>query len=92
MNALPPITGVYDVCIGVRPSDVAEVVNHYQQFGFGEPSPEGSLTADEAEHLYGYHASLRAVRLPHQESDHGLLVSASSRVASYSPPSSIPPP
>jgi hypothetical protein len=68
------ITGIYDVVLAVRPSELAETVAHYQEFGYGEPSPEGSLSADEAEVLYGHRSSVRSVRLPHQESDHGLLV------------------
>jgi hypothetical protein len=81
-SALPSITGVYDVALGVRPSDVEDVITHYQQFGFGAPSREGRLSADEAHTLYGHRAALRAVRLPHQDSDHGLLVCL--------PPSTLP--
>lgn len=73
-EALPPITGIYDVVLAVRPSDFAATIAYYQQFGFGAPSAEGVLSAAEAEVLYGHASSLRSVRLPHQDSDHGLLV------------------
>lgn len=79
-TSLPPITGIYDVVLAIRPSELEETVAHYQQFGYertvyGEPSPEGTLCAADAEVLYGHRSSLRSVRLAHQDSDHGLLVS-----------------
>jgi hypothetical protein len=51
-----------------------ETVSYYEQFGFGPPSDEGALSADGAEALYGHRSAVRAIRMPHQDSDHGLLV------------------
>lgn len=73
-QVVPPITGIYDVMLGVSTqADLEQCVRHYQQFGFGEPSHDGSLSAEKAENLYGHKSALTAVRLPHQDADHGLL-------------------
>lgn len=64
------IEGIYEVCIGV-PEPIA-AIQYWEQFGYriGEV---GELSAAAAKQLYGVDSSLHAIRLYHQNADHGLI-------------------
>ena len=64
------IGGVYEVCIGTR--EPKSAIKYWEQFGF-HVGLEGKISADQAETLYGVHSPLLALRLHHQDSDHGLI-------------------
>lgn len=64
------ISGVYEICIGTR--DPQSTIQYWEQFGFSV-GLEGELSAEQAEKLYGARSKLRAMRLHHQDCDHGLI-------------------
>jgi hypothetical protein len=65
------ISGVYENVEGSV--DLAESVRYWALFGY-RPVAEGTLSADDAERLYGHRSALRSIRLQHLDSDdHGLL-------------------
>jgi hypothetical protein len=61
---------LYEVTIGVP--DLADAMRYFAAFGF-EGGPMGTLTATEAKRLYGVASGVRAIRLRHQQADHGLV-------------------
>lgn len=65
-----PITGIYEVCIGVP--DLEAAIAYWQQFGYGVDQ-EGSLSSAIAQALYQTNSALRSIRLQHQTADHGLI-------------------
>ncbi|TAE60489.1 MAG: VOC family protein [Nostocales cyanobacterium] len=69
-GTMTTIEGIYEVCIGV--SEPISAVQYWQQFGYriGEL---GELPAETAYQLYGVNSALKAVRLYHQDADHGLI-------------------
>ena len=64
------IGGVYEVCIGTREPD--STIKYWEQFGF-HVGVQGELPAEKAETLYGVRSQLVAIRLHHQDCDHGLI-------------------
>ena len=64
------IEGIYEVCIGV--SEPILAIQYWQQFGYRIGSV-GELNAETAYQLYGVNSSLKAIRLNHQDADHGLI-------------------
>jgi hypothetical protein len=70
----PPITGIYEVCIGVSSADEMQAVcEYYREYGFGAPVNAGAISTSDALDLYGTNSKVTSVRLPHQNADHGLL-------------------
>ena len=65
-----PISGLYEVCIGV--TDPLAGIRYWETFGY-RIGPIGELHAREAKALYGVDSHLRSVRLLHQDADHGLV-------------------
>jgi hypothetical protein len=73
-DKLPPITGIFEVCIGVSSAkDLRDVCDYYGQFGFSAPVNAGAAAGSVCSDLYGTDSSVTSVRLPHQDADHGLL-------------------
>lgn len=68
----PAISGLYEVCIGVTESTLLEQIRYWALFGY-RIGPVGGLDARDAAALYGVPSRLRAVRLLHQDADHGLV-------------------
>jgi hypothetical protein len=66
----PPISGLYEICIGT--TDLLPQIAYWEQLGYRVGSI-GELDAAQAQSLYGVNSKLRAVRLLHQDSDHGLI-------------------
>jgi uncharacterized glyoxalase superfamily protein PhnB len=64
------IGGIYEVCIGV--TDAVSAIQYWQQFGY-QIGKIGELTATTAYQLYGVNSPLQAIRLHHQNTDHGLI-------------------
>ena len=64
------IEGIYEVCIGV-PEPIA-AIQYWEQFGY-RIGQIGELSAAAAKQLYGVDSSLHAIRLYHQNADHGLI-------------------
>ena len=64
------ISGIYEVCIGVREPIAA--IQYWQQFGY-RIDRIGELPAAAAQQLYGVNSSLRSIRLAHQHADCGLI-------------------
>jgi len=64
------ICGVYEVCIGT--SEPNSALKYWEQFGFHK-GVQGELSPEQAETLYGVRSQLVAIRLYHQDSDHGLI-------------------
>ena len=64
------IGGVYEICIGT--GDPQSTLKYWEQFGF-HVGLQGELSADQAEALYGVRSQLQAMRLHHQDADHGLI-------------------
>lgn len=64
------IEGIYEVCIGV--TDPILAIQYWQQFGY-RIGQTGELNTETAYQLYGVNSSLKAIRLYHQEADHGLI-------------------
>lgn len=62
--------GVLDVCIGVP--DLVEAIAYWELFGY-RVGEQGALAADAAASLYGHASGLQAVRMWHQQADHGLV-------------------
>ena len=72
----PEVSGLFEVCIGVKQADLEEEVRYWAQFGFFEADDvaRGHLSGAACAELYGVHASgLVSVRLFHGDSDHGLI-------------------
>ncbi|MEA5577843.1 VOC family protein [Anabaena sp. UHCC 0451] len=69
-ETITTIAGIYEVCIGVI--EPISAIQYWQQFGYriGEV---GELNAETADQLYGVNSPLQAVRLDHQDADHGLI-------------------
>jgi catechol 2,3-dioxygenase-like lactoylglutathione lyase family enzyme len=66
----PTIAGIYEVCIGVCEPILA--IQYWEQFGY-RIGQVGNLSAAVAEQLYGVNSPLQAIRLYHQDADHGLI-------------------
>jgi uncharacterized glyoxalase superfamily protein PhnB len=66
----PPIGGLHEICIGVV--DPLPRIRYWETLGYRIGSI-GELNAADALALYGVNSKLRSVRLPHQDSDHGLI-------------------
>ncbi len=66
----PGIQGLYEVCIGV--TELEPMVRYWAQFGY-QLGAEGTLSADQAQALYGVNSGVRSLRLTHQSADHGLI-------------------
>ncbi|NEP60726.1 MAG: VOC family protein [Symploca sp. SIO2G7] len=62
--------GVYEVCIGTSTPESA--LKYWEQFGF-KTGVQGKLSPEQAEKLYGVRSPLVAIRLYHQDADHGLI-------------------
>jgi catechol 2,3-dioxygenase-like lactoylglutathione lyase family enzyme len=69
-GTMTTIEGIYEVCIGV-PEQIS-AIQYWQQFGYriGEV---GELSPEAAYQLYGVNSHLKAIRLYHQDADHGLI-------------------
>ncbi|MGB7444412.1 MAG: VOC family protein [Coleofasciculaceae cyanobacterium] len=67
-----PISGLYELVIGITAENEAVLIQYWQQFGFtvGE---SGNLNATQANKLYGVNSSLRSLRLYNQVTDRSLL-------------------
>lgn len=61
---------VYEATVGVP--DLADGLRFYENLGFSA-GPMGRLSRQEARRLYGVDSSLSAIRLFHQNADHGLI-------------------
>lgn len=71
MSTQPAVVGgLFEVCIGVP--DLAEAIRHWEAFGY-RAGATGQLDAAGAQELYGVPSAVQAVRLQHQEADHGLV-------------------
>lgn len=66
----PSISGLYEVCIGVR--DPLPQIRYWETLGY-RIGPIGELSAEAAKTLYGVDSKLRSIRLLHQDADHGLV-------------------
>jgi len=64
------IQGIYEVCIGI-PEPIS-AIQYWENFGY-RIGKLGELSADVAHKLYGVNSSLQAIRLYHQDADHGLI-------------------
>jgi len=65
------VSGVYEVMVGTDDADA--LVRYFSDFGFTALS-EGSVTAEQAEQIYGVASALRSVRMINGDIDsHGLL-------------------
>ncbi|MGK7893251.1 MAG: VOC family protein [Xenococcus sp. (in: cyanobacteria)] len=64
------ISGLYEICIGTR--DPQSTLKYWEQFGFHAVA-QGELSPEQAENLYGVRSQLQAIRLQHQDCDHGLI-------------------
>ncbi|AOY84912.2 hypothetical protein BJP36_27010 [Moorena producens JHB] len=68
----PSISGLYELAIGATAEDEAALIEYWQQFGFSV-GQSGTLSATEANRLYGVNSSLRSHRLHNQVTDRSLL-------------------
>ena len=68
----PSISGLYELAIGATAEDEAALIQYWQQFGFSE-GQSGTLSATQANQLYGVNSSLRSLRLHNQVTDRSLL-------------------
>ncbi|WP_017328058.1 VOC family protein [Synechococcus sp. PCC 7336] len=66
----PSISGIYEVCIGVR--EPVPQIQYWEQFGY-RIGQVGSLANGAAKELYGSNSALRSIRLFHQDADCGLI-------------------
>ena len=66
----PSISGLYEICLGT--TDLLPQIAYWEQLGY-RVGQIGELDAAQAKALYGVNSKLRAVRLLHQDSDHGLI-------------------
>jgi len=66
----PMIGGVYEV--GIGSTDEKPLIAYFERFGY-RVGKISSLSAEEAEKLYGVKSALKSIRLFHQDSDHGLV-------------------
>ena len=66
----PPISGLYEVCIGA--TDPLPLIRYWETLGY-RVGPIGELSAAEAKALYGVDSRLRSIRLLHQDAEHGLV-------------------
>lgn len=64
------VGGALDACIGVP--DLVAAIGYWELFGY-RVGDVGELGAEQTEALYGVRSACRAVRLRHQEADHGLI-------------------
>ena len=64
------IQGLYEACIGI--SQAIEPIQYWSNFGY-HITEQGSLSAEQAEQLYGVRSALTSIRLGHQQADHGLI-------------------
>lgn len=64
------IAGVYEIGVGTK--DAQATINYWTEFGY-RVDRKGSLTPQKAKALYGVDSSLTAIRLAHQDADHGLI-------------------
>ncbi len=62
--------GLHEVCIGVP--DFAPAIQYFERHGY-RVGDIGELVDSDAEILYGVRSAVRAVRLHHQQADHGLI-------------------
>lgn len=62
--------GLHEICVGVPDLDAA--IEDFRAYGC-EPGMRGELDASAARALYGVDSALRAVRLSHQQAEHGLI-------------------
>jgi catechol 2,3-dioxygenase-like lactoylglutathione lyase family enzyme len=69
-QTITAIEGIYEVCIGVP--ETIPAIQYWQQFGY-RIGQIGELSADVAHQLYGVNSPLQAIRLYHQDADHGLI-------------------
>ncbi|TAF05808.1 MAG: VOC family protein [Nostocales cyanobacterium] len=65
-----PIQGIYEVGIGVTEPIIA--IQYWHQFGY-RIGQVGELSPEAAYQLYGVNSPLTAIRLYHQDADHGLV-------------------
>jgi catechol 2,3-dioxygenase-like lactoylglutathione lyase family enzyme len=70
METSHTITGIYEVCIGVK--EAMPLIQYWSQFGY-TIGQAGELSPETAYKLYGVNSSLQSFRLFHQDSDHGLV-------------------
>ncbi len=68
----PSISGLYELAIGATAEDEAALIQYWQQFGFSVVQFT-TLSATQANQLYGVNSSLRSLRLHNQVKDRGLL-------------------
>ncbi len=68
----PSISGLYELAIGATAEDEAYLIEYWQQFGF-TVGQSGTLSATQANQLYGVDSSLRSLRLYNQVTDRSLL-------------------
>lgn len=64
------VGGLYEVCIGVP--DLETAIADFAAYGC-TPGERGELDRAAARALYGVDSAVRAVRLNHQQADHGLV-------------------
>lgn len=64
------IQGIYEVCLGVR--EAPPLIEYWHQFGY-RVGAIGTLSAQDAQRLYGVDSALQSIRLEHQSADHGLI-------------------
>ena len=64
------IGGLHEICVGVP--DLAAAITYFEAYGC-RLGASGELDAAAARALYGVDSPLRAVRLLHQDADHGLV-------------------
>ncbi len=68
----PSISGLYELAIGATAENEAALIEYWQQFGFSV-GQSGTLSATQANQLYGVNSSLRSHRLHNQVTDRSLL-------------------
>ncbi len=69
-KAMSQIQGLYEICIGVP--NIVPSIAYWEKFGY-QIGPEGTLSAAQAQTLYGVSSPLNSIRLHHQTADHGLI-------------------
>lgn len=68
----PSISGLYELVIGITAEDEVNLTQYWQQFGFNVEQ-SGTLSATQANELYGVNSNLRSLRLYNQTRDRSLL-------------------
>ena len=66
------ISGLYELAIGATVEDEASLIQYWRQFGFSV-GQSGTLSATQANELYGVNSNLRSLRLHNQVTDRSLL-------------------